>query len=427
MDSDTNKMSQHTTDRFQQEYKNNAATRHENDQLLHGQIDDITNGHAIDTLARFARAYLGMYLDIDNSVPPRQRIELLANPELTAAVLQGFSNTLEHGQFPEPQTIADSLVDETPLDIGYIVLAGLNILVSENPDKILPLPDTTLASAISFHFANKTEVDDSWFELLLNNKQRLVADTLTSFWSRLIERGTDYLPGLYQIISHQQYDVISEKVILPVLENWRQYNKSTLRDLLHTALRLADRKKLLSICEASLDKNNRGDPGRYILWLATTCLLAPEKYDMVLTDYAGRSKEKILPLLDFVVMVLLTDDNNRLAINSDIIAQLLRIIAPKFTPQQDRYGNLCDNTQKVMYLFYRLAVSSDEGAKAAIKRLGMIRVMKLYDDILDYITSLQKHPGTGQTLEFEAFVNSLVKEDRIRSRKKWSDRSIKSD
>lgn len=419
-------MSQDSIDRFQQEYQNNAATRRENDQLLLGQIDDIKNGHAIDALARFARAYLGMYLDIDNSVPPQQRIQLLANSELTAAVLKGFSVTLEYGRFPGLQAIADSLVDESPLEIGYIVLAGLSILSSDNPDKILPLPETTLASAIGFHFVNKTELDDNWFVVLLEKKQRLVSDTLICFWTRLIERDTDYLPGLYQIISHQQYDVISEQVILPVLENWKQHNKSTLRDLLHTALRLADRKKLLSVCEASLEKSNRGDPGRYILWLATTCLLAPEKYDMVLTDYAGRSKEKILPLLDFVVMVLLTDNNNRLAINSDIIAQLLRIIAPKFTPQQDRYGNLCDNTQKVMYLFYRLAISSDDGAKAATKRLGMIRVMKLYDDILEYISSLQQQPAREPALEFEAFIHNLAEEDRIRSRKKWSDRSIKS-
>ena len=420
-------MSRHSIDRYQQEYKNNEAIRYENDQLLLDQIDEIKNGHAIDTLGRFARAYLGMYLDIDNTVPSNQRIQLLANPELSNAVLQGFSTTLQSGHFPNLQTIADSLIDESPLEIGYIVLAGLSILSAEDVTAITRLPDTTLSCAVGFHFTNKTEVEDSWFDMLLAEEPELVSSALIPFWLRLIERGTDYLPGLYQIISHQQYDAISKKIILPVLESWQRYNKSTLRDLLHTALRLADRKKLLAICEESLEAGNRGDPGRYILWLATTCLLAPEKYDMVLTDYAGRSKEKVLPLLDFAVLVLVTDDNNQLAISSDIIAQLLRIIAPKFTPQQDRYGNLCDNTQKVMYLFYRLAISTDAGANAAIKRLGMIRVMKLYDEILAYCALVQKQIAREPAPEFETFIQNLINEDRIRSRKKWSDRSIKTD
>lgn len=421
-------MAQLSSKRFQQEYRNNEAIRNENDQLLLDQLDVIKNGEAIDILARFARAYLGMYLDIDNSVPPLQRISLLANQALTDAVLDGFTVILETGEFPDMDVIADSLLDESPQDIGYIILAGMSILSSDNPAAITNLPDKTIACAIGFHFANKTEVDDNWFPEVLQTKHELVAKSLSTFWLRLIMRGTDFLPGLYLIISHQQYDAISKKIILPVLQYWHHYNKATLRDLLHTALRLANHNDLVAVCEDALAKSNRGDPGRYILWLATTCLLAPDKYDMVLTDYAGRSKEKILPLLDFLVMVLLTDEQNRLAISSDTITQFLRIIAPKFTPQQDRYGNLCDNTQKVMYLFYRLAVTRDAGAAAATRRLGMIRVMKLYDDVLRYIEHLQSRLNHDDiTPEFDAFILELIEKDCIRSRKKWSDRSTTAD
>jgi hypothetical protein len=419
-------MNQSSNSRYEQEYANNAGTRHENDVLLLDQIDAIKNGEAIDTLARFARAYLGMYLDIDNSVPADQRIQLLANPALTDAVLKGFSAILKQGDFPEPEKIADSLVDETPIEIGYILLAGLNILSANNPQAILKLPGTCLASAIGFHFANKTEVDNDWFTTLLSAKQQLVGSTLVKFWLRLIERGTNYLPGLYQVISDDRYDEISRYVVLPVLQHWHNQNKATLRDLLHAGLKLAEYKQLLAVCEQALQARIHTDPGRYVLWLATAFLLAPEKYDMVLTDYAGRSKEKILPLLDFVTKVLQQDKASCFAISADAIAQLLRIIAPKFSPQQDRYGNPCDNTRKVMYLFYCLAMSGDEEAQATIKRLGLIRVMKLYDDILSYVASVQAQQSAWSDMDFDTFLVQLTEQNRIRSRKKWSDRSVKS-
>jgi hypothetical protein len=419
-------MNQSSNNRYEQEYANNAGTRRENDVLLLDQIEAIKNGEAIDTLARFARAYLGMYLDIDNSVPADQRIQLLASPALTDAVLEGFSVILQQDDFPKPEKIADSLVDESPMDIGYILLAGLNILSANNPQAILKLPNTCLASAIGFHFANKTEVDNDWFTNLLSAKQQLVGSTLVDFWLRLIERGTNYLPGLYQVISDNRYDEISRHVVLPVLQRWHNQNKATLRDLLHAGLKLAEHKQLLLVCEQALQDRNHADPGRYVLWLATAFLLAPEKYDMVLTDYAGRSKEKILPLLDFVTKVIQNDNTSRFAISADAIAQLLRIIAPKFSPQQDRYGNLCDNTRKVMYLFYCLAMSADEDAQATIKRLGLIRVMKLYDDILSYVASVQAQQSAWSDMDFDTFLVQLTEQNRIRSRKKWSDRSVKS-
>ena len=155
-----------------------------------------------------------------------------------------------------------------------------------------------------------------------------------------------------------------------------------------------------------------------MLWLTTAFLLQPEQYGQVLMEYCGRSKEKILPLLDFTVMVLLTDDQQRLPLRAEDYAQLLRIIAAKFTPQRDRYGGLCDNTQKVMYLFYRLAMATDADAAAAIQHLGQVRVMKLYSDILVCVAELhaQQHP-----LAFEDFLDQLQAADSIKSRKKWSD------
>jgi len=404
-------------ERYQHDYREHAGTRAENDRNLSGKLAQIKTGDDIDSLERFAKGYLGMFLDLDNTIPPRQRISILANPELAQAIEQGFESFLSAGDYPDPQQIADSMLDEKPMAIGYILLAALDLFSEEQRYQVKQLNDATIIAAVCFHYAYKTELTDRWLHHVMQTRQAQVADALSIFWQQLTIRNTDHLPGLYEIISHQQYDAIAEQVVLPVLQTWRTCRKSTLRDVLHAALRVADHRSLLQICETALEEWNAAEPALYILWLATAFLLAPDKYDMLLSDYTGRSKEKVIPLLDFTVMVLLTDNQQRLLLSADAYAHLLRIIAAKIAPQYDRYNNLCDNTQKVMYLFYRLATCNDEDTAAAIRRLGRVRVMKLYQSILEFVavTARQTPP------DFEDFLDRLISEERIKAKLKWSD------
>jgi hypothetical protein len=403
--------------KYAADFQQHEVTRLENDRNLVPKLEAIRTGQDIESLERFAKAYLGMYLDIDNNIPPQQRIVILANHALAEAIQQGFEAVLTQAQFPDEVRIADAMMNEQPLAIGYILLAALDLFAEDPRYEIAKLPPHTIRSAICFHYAAKTEIQDKWFAQILIQRQDEVAQALAAFWQQLIARDCDHLPGLYQIIKQAQYDAISRRVVLPVLASLQHCRKGVLRDLLHAALRVCDHKELLRISEAALDSWNRADPSRYMLWLATTFLLQAHDYAMTLAEYCGHSKEKILPLLDFCVLVLLSDEQHRLDLAADSYAQLLRIIAAKFAPQLDRYGNLSDITQKVMYLFYRLAAAAD--AADAIQRLGQVRVMKLYNDILAFIA--EQADDIPQQLSFEAFLTQLQAADAVKTRKKWSD------
>ncbi len=413
-------MAQTPQQRFDEEYNNKAFARRENDATLLPRLIEIQQGRDIESLAQFAKAYLGLFLDMDNSIGPADRLRILANPLLEEAIWQGFAAALLRDDLAAPATIADSLVAEQPLDMGYVMLAGIDRLTQDNPAAALALPDKTLVALICFYYANQTTLADQWLTYIVQHKQNLVAAALTAFWQQLITRDLDYLPGLYPIISYQANDNITRQLVLPILRNWRHCRKKILRDILHVALRVADSDPLLAVAQQALENWNQNEPARYALWLGTAFLLAPAEYEMVLADYMGRSRERILPLLDFVVMVLMTDDVNRYDLPGRTFAQLLRIIAPKFTPQVDRQGNVCDNTQKVMYLFYRLAVAEDADAGSAIKRLRLVRVMKLYAEVLAEVQAVQAlavKPG------FEVFVAALINDRRIKAKRNWSDLS----
>ena len=158
-----------------------------------------------------------------------------------------------------------------------------------------------------------------------------------------------------------------------------------------------------------------------MLWLATAFILDPEQYETTLLNYTGRSKEKIIPLVDFVYLILNDEEIRNLNMNSHALATLLRIIAPKVTPQEDRYGQICDNTRKVMFLFYLLTFAGEPQSSQpdnTIDQLKQVRVMKLYTPILDYVEEVQQ---ASKKLTFDQFVTQLIEQQLIKAKIKRYD------
>lgn len=405
--------------RYDEEYRDKAGTRHANDVALLARVADIRQGRADDALARFAKAYLGLFLDMDNSIAPPQRIGILANPELAAAINAGFAAVLSREDLPATAAIAASVIADKPLDIGYVLLAGMNELARHDAGAVVRLPATTLAAAICFHYANKTDAADVWLDGVLTQHPALAAATLQQFWQTLIAHDFEYLPGLEQILARPGLQPVAREVVIPILQHWRNCRKKVLREILLTALQLADQASLRQVIESALVQWNPNEPGRYAQWLAAAFLLSPANYTAVLTDYMGRSRERILPLLDFVALALQRDTAQRYELPASAFASLLQVIAARFSPQVDRFGNLCDNSIKLMYLFYRLATARDAYTAAEIKSLRQIRVMKLYDAIL--AQALLVHTSGTSPPAVDDFIASLQAKGCIKSKCNWSD------
>jgi len=410
--------------RYPIDYKEHTGTRRENDRRLLPLAEEIKSGQNIENLERFAKAYLGMYLDMDNSIPPVDRIHILANPELANIVYSGFSTFLKNRPFSSPEDIADSIHTEH-LAEGYILLAALDIFRDKDSSAVKDLSANTLIAVICFSYAYRNEIDEQWLRSSIQQRPDEVIVAFTRFWQQLIIHNTDHLPGIYTIIRNRDFDHISKHVLLPVLQKWLRVRRKLLRDLLRCALRTIDPKQLLKLAESSLGFWNKAEPGRYMLWVAVAFILQPTKHQLMLTEYAGRTKEKLIPLLDFTYWVLHNDQLAPPNLNADAYATLIRMIGAKITPQKDRYGELCDNTRKVMFLFYALANSADR--HTAIKQLLNVRVMKLYKPILEFIylddidNDVVNSNGKTVTELHDQFLKILVQQNLIQPRIKWSD------
>ncbi|NOY67065.1 MAG: hypothetical protein GXP13_06610, partial [Gammaproteobacteria bacterium] len=197
----------------------------------------------------------------------------------------------------------------------------------------------------------------------------------------LEESGSEKKPGFREILYKPEYDLILQAIVLPVLRVFPHLNKYFLRNLLYAAFRYSSLSELLCICQQHIDLEKNMPVANRVYWLSTAYLLSPEEHETILFDYVGRTREKALPLLDYVD-ALMSSGDQRLNITSDMLANLIYMVAPKFKPVRDKFGNLDDNVQKIIRLFDALHSDKSTSARQAISKLRKIRVMRLYSDYL---------------------------------------------
>ena len=400
-----------------------AQARKDNDERLLGQLDSLRNGEDMQVLESFARAYLGMFYEIEDEIAPDDKVAMLANSDVANAVLEGFIVTLQRDDIPAPYEIGDRLGKNESTPVGYVVLAGLDRLMQTAPNKIKQLPESVLQSAICFHYANQTTHHDQWFDKLLADIA-ISAPALNGFWRGLIDNDAQMLPGLRSILAGQEHAELARKVLLPVLIHWKNCKLKTFKELIFAALRYADRDELLqSTRDLVNDPDGIKDETRRLYWLATAFLLSPEEFAQHLSNHIGREKQKVLPLLDFMMKVSAPDANTGIEFSPMMVAQLLRIIAPIFPPQEHSYGHMGGidvNSRNVMRLFHKLATDTHPEAPDALKWLRNVRVMKIYKPVIKHAEQLQKKIRSDESFvppDFVTYLNDLEKNDDLVQRR----------
>jgi hypothetical protein len=364
-----------------------SEMRERNDASLLPQIAAIRSGQSTHALEQFARAYLGLYMNIEITLTPRERLALMANRELRDAVLEGFANTVTSAPLPAVEEIAEARARGQEQPINFIGLAGANLLAEQSPESVLELPEDRLRSLLCFYFASTAEVESIWYQPVVQARPETVAAALASYWGILIDRGATYLPGLLSLLHEQSAVPVISSLSLTLLKRWKQCRVRLLVQLLDVAFRYADEHELRQLVETMLADQDRVNVKKTLLWMAAAFLLTPEQHEQQLIAYCQSSKEKILPLLDFCYLVMQPGNGRALVINAHALAVLLRIIGPKFPPKVIA-GEPGDSiSQKVLWMFQQLSACPAPDAMREIKWLRGARVMHRCDSVLDAIES----------------------------------------
>lgn len=340
-------------------------------------------------LEPFAKAYLGMFLAIDESIEPARRVNLLADEPLAQAIREGFVAVAYRTDLPTPKDIGERFAHGQRLALGYIVLAGVDSALAGDPDLLYTLPDPALASALCFYHVNTPSHRMEWGTRLLLERPEVAGPALRALWDALLPTVSDHLPGLRPVLANEGAEALRRELVLPLLEQWLHCKQTIVRELLLVALRSCEHDALLELARSRLEGLDETEVKKWIYWLTCAYLLAPDEFGDRLADYAGRWREKTLPLLDFTVAVLAQEQASGLRIGPKQIAHLLRIIAPTFRRNQPLTGGLDAVSGKVMELFDRLARDSSAEASQAVHELQAVRVMRIYSDVLDQVAARQ--------------------------------------
>lgn len=400
----------------QNEAKLHAFTRAENDQRFAYNYDAIRNGSALEALEPFAKAYLGLFLEIDGTFDPEQRIRFIASDDLANAVMQGLSNVLQTlKNIPAPSEIAKKMVAEERLEIGYVILVAMDLHLKQQDNKqeaFTKIRPQVLSAALCFHYANSSEFKNTWVNDLIQYNRELVTLTLQQFWLAQMDKGVRYLPGLGDQLKTKQGQQLVGEIILPVLAGWSGYKKKTLNVLLAIALRYANTEELLPIVENILKTETTLNPRMRMVWLTSAFILKPDAYWQQMVDYTYRSKEKLLPLLDFSVALL-----DEIQLDIDVLTKIIRLIAPKFPPHIDDFGELAANPQRTLRLFYELA-KRKELITSELIWLRSARVMKIVSPIMDEVERLNKvQHQNGAFPAFPDFMLNLLNNGHLKEKR----------
>jgi hypothetical protein len=360
-----------------------TEVRTRNDETLLPEISAVRAGESVHALEQFARAYLGMFMNIEVELSPIERVGMLANAELADAVLQGFIAVATRVPLPDAEEIAVARARGSEHPLNFIALAGMDLLAEQDMSAALALPEDRLQSLLSFYFASTAELENSWYPKLVEQRPDSVAGALSIYWGVLIDRGAAYLPGLLPLLQEQRAAPIMSTLSLTLLQRWKQCRLKLLVELLNVGFRYAETGRLRQLVEKMLADQDGVNVKKTLLWMTSAYLLAPAQHEQQLIDYCQASKEKILPLLDFVFRVLQPGPGNPVQPAAHTLAVLLRIIGPKFPPKL--VGGEPDDSisQKVLWLFHELGQQSAEEAHAEIAWLRSARVMRRCEAVLE--------------------------------------------
>jgi len=360
------------------DYEQTRAVTHEK---LEGHLDDLGCGRDIKSLVSFAKAYLGMYLDLEKNIEPDERVKLLADEDVVENIWLGFSFLLNSKHDITLKIIAQAYVEDTRLDIGYILLAALDREIRVR-GSVPELDDELMSIMICFYYINRNELGNLWIGQCAETHAPLFANTMIEFWQAMEAMGSNKKPGFREILYKPEYNLILQSLTLPVMRAFAHLNKYFLRSLLLSAFRYAPMDELLAVSCDHIENEKNMPVVNQVYWLSTAYLLMPDKYESILFNYVGRTREKALPMLNYIEAVLSQEGKQRFDLTASMLASLLHMIAPKFRPVRDKFGNLDDNAQKIIWLFDLLRKDKSIAAQHAISDLKKIRVMKLYSEYL---------------------------------------------
>ena len=256
-------------------------------------------------LNALAKAYFGLFAGADRRASPRRRISefIGGDSRLVDAVMVGLREAVTRDDVPEVEQ-AISLHSESKRSwLAYPVLASLDLLDGDDPDRLDGLDDARKRDVLAIHYCVPVgQVSAGWHGRWLRQDPELVLDVLYRCAVAAIRAGDEVPPGLYEMATVTGCNELVHDVRLRLLRAYptrgRQKQLRLLDRLLADVFHHPDKSALRPLIKRKLSAASMTVAQR-VRWLAADALLSPGPGFPELKAWVGASERRVGFLAEF--------------------------------------------------------------------------------------------------------------------------------
>ena len=256
-------------------------------------------------LFRMACAYFGVDGNLGTEGGPRSVAQLLReDQDLTQAALAGLRGAIDRTDVPDIEETLDLRKRNQMHYLAWPFLAGLAESERTSSEDVSRWDEGRMRKALVFYSCYRIPNDSPrWYGQLLEKRPDLVADVLAAVAASGFRSDGSDSPVVWALAHDRSHARVAQLASLRLLAHFptrctaKQVRSLDL--LLRAGLQYADKARLLDLVDSKLGRRSMNDAQR-IRWLACGVLVAPERYDSRLGDFAEGRERRVRHLADFL-------------------------------------------------------------------------------------------------------------------------------
>ena len=359
-------------------------TRQQNRANLELTKEAIRSGQHLSNLAYLAEVYFGLLLDIDNELPPIERLRDEIGDDLFLYALEGFATVIRRNDLPSPIDVISLTAKKRYYPWWYAVLAGMDIawqtekLLNRFSDKLLK---SALAIAIECpiyeHPENKMhQAGRQWKECLFTEHPNLVREVFEDIAIVGLKAKQKHISVIYSIVNDEHTKSWRGRTALKLLSEFPSANPEHLRHMMLAAI--FDPKchsDIVEIAKAITTSRGLAKKEQRALWFTVGFLLDHKSFITSLNKYTKSRDWVIWTVTDILQHVRVKDTGKSIELSISQLEFLIVVIGEKFKNVNHPAGGLSgsqnpwDAAEFVRNKINALSANADLDAPYALRRL----------------------------------------------------------
>ena len=282
--------------------------------------------------------YYSQFGDVDEAVRPDERLASLLGEGSIDDCLEGL---IAYSKDKGTCGLADVLElhrEGQWRPIWLALVAGLDERSKQGEDVAATLPKDELAAALAIDLkytlrrgGTKLAAGEGWQSAAFSRYPKLAYDTYWAIACSDIERGSNHIEGLTELLSDQAFADRRGETAIELLENYASLSLNDVERLLLTALEHEPvHSRLTSMTDAIVNGRMDRTHEETWRWLVAAYLVDQAKYGDLLRAEAKKHKEVIWVVRDFAGYERVNNGQKKIALPSSELSELAVLVGETF-------------------------------------------------------------------------------------------------